>query len=123
MFAWFSALSAQCVGCGESALHTFGQLSDHVGLDAVVDLTSPRLTSNSSQLLGIHARFYLVKDLKNPNRLIRGPSMAWNKPPDGAYIAVFCGIVLFLMCEVVIFHGNSIIILMFLACVSNKLAS
>nr|CAB3258824.1 GREB1-like protein [Phallusia mammillata] len=77
------ALSAQCVGCGEKALHTFSQLSDHIGLEATVDLTSPRLSTNSSQLIGAHAQFYLVKDPKVPSRLIRGPPILWNKGLEG----------------------------------------
>lgn len=64
-------------------MHTFNQLSDHIGLEVTVDVASQRMSTNSSQLIGAHAKFYLVKDPKVPSRLIRGPPILWNKASEG----------------------------------------
>nr|XP_018668502.1 GREB1-like protein isoform X2 [Ciona intestinalis] len=72
------ALSVQCVGCGEKAIHTFIQLVEHVGLD-YSEVANAHLKTNSSHLIGAHARFYLVRDRNNARHLIRGPALMWNK--------------------------------------------
>uniref|UniRef100_H2ZDS6 GREB1 N-terminal domain-containing protein n=1 Tax=Ciona savignyi TaxID=51511 RepID=H2ZDS6_CIOSA len=81
------ALSIQCVGCGEKAIHTFAQLVDHVGLERS-DLGSHPVNSNSGQLIGSYARFYLVRDRKNPRHLIRGPALMWNKQMEAGRLRV-----------------------------------
>ncbi|XP_076803939.1 GREB1-like protein isoform X2 [Clavelina lepadiformis] len=74
------AISVQCVGCGEKSLRTFLQLIDHIGLEPSADPANTCL--NSSQLIGPHARFYLIRDPSHPRKLIRGPPVLWNKTAE-----------------------------------------
>nr|XP_039270664.1 protein GREB1-like isoform X2 [Styela clava] len=69
-------IMAQCIGCGESSLHTFATLSSHINL-RTASPSHTNVTMSGVNPLQRHARNFVIRDQAAPHRCMRGLVIPW----------------------------------------------